>query len=612
MKIIRALNPNEILIENCLDEEINITDTDEDGNVINRNFDLYQGKKVIFRNCPNAKIIKAECLQLQGLKLENCPQLEELSAYHNNLTGLLDLRQCPKLKTLNVPYNQLNAIELSNQTELETLNVRNNNLTKLVLRNNSKIKTLICSYNKIRNLRINHCKDLKKIECENNLLESLEFIDLPKLEHISCFGNFRTLFFIAQGLNKLVIKNCKSLKFLDCGENSLERLILKDHPELEQVSVKGNNLEALSIEDCPKLGYLDFSLQGDYIIDQDGLPSICSTRQTYYFTDKQSCQSLERVKFGERTKTYFIEGKQSIPFNPKEDFKYFPKLTDFGVSNIDDDPDFEAWLDKKKEEREAEEQRKLREANPLPTEDENYDPDPEQKKKKNDEIPLCPWVLPTSKANIKKIDLPHKHLMGKLIIADYPDLTFINVGNNDLEALIIRNCPQLKRLIYAHNNLRESEAEISGCPKLTSINNYKCQGGWERPEMTDEEKEAFQNQLNEEWGGEEGSSQENQDKILAQIICLIGQAETALEKKDYQELARLVTKIKQLAKQEIQGLNKTELQAKINKWEQALTTQNNVLPQPNYWPVIIFTTTLFLIPLAVWLVISKWVKKKIK
>jgi hypothetical protein len=70
----------------------------------------------------------------------------------------------------------------------------------------------------------------------------------------------------------------------------------------------------------------------------------------------------------------------------------------------------------------------------------------EAKKKKteaNKEIPPCPYPLPTPKKGVKKIDLPHKYLTGKLTIEDYPDLDYINVGNNELEALVIRNCPQL-------------------------------------------------------------------------------------------------------------------------------------------------------------------------
>ncbi|WNE40002.1 MAG: hypothetical protein GBAus27B_000069 [Mycoplasmataceae bacterium] len=64
----------------------------------------------------------------------------------------------------------------------------------------------------------------------------------------------------------------------------------------------------------------------------------------------------------------------------------------------------------------------MREDNPLSVEDESYDSDSDQKK--NDIIPLCPWVLPTPKEGVKKIDLPHKHLTGRLIIEDYPNLTF--------------------------------------------------------------------------------------------------------------------------------------------------------------------------------------------
>src|SRR6185436_2105650 len=112
---------DKIIFENYLEEEIDIADTDEiTGNVINGNFNLYQGKTVIFRNCPNLKSIRADALHLAGLEIENCFQLEYLSAYNNKIKEAY-LDDLTNLKFVNLSFNDLQRIDLSECHELQKL-----------------------------------------------------------------------------------------------------------------------------------------------------------------------------------------------------------------------------------------------------------------------------------------------------------------------------------------------------------------------------------------------------------------------------------------------------------------------------------------------------------
>jgi len=49
------------------------------------------------------------------------------------------------------------------------------------------------------------------------------------------------------------------------------------------------------------------------------------------------------------------------------------------------------------------------------------------------------------------------------------------VGNNNLQDLVVRNCPNLKKLIYAHNEMQK-EATIENCPNLVEINKENYSG----------------------------------------------------------------------------------------------------------------------------------------
>jgi len=51
-------------------------------------------------------------------------------------------------------------------------------------------------------------------------------------------------------------------------------------------------------------------------------------------------------------------------------------------------------------------------------------------------------------------------------------LKSLNVGNNQLEELVVENCPNLIWLNYAHNKIKK-EPQIINCPKLKEENIHK-------------------------------------------------------------------------------------------------------------------------------------------
>jgi hypothetical protein len=86
------------------------------------------------------------------------------------------------------------------------------------------------------------------------------------------------------------------------------------------------------------------------------------------------------------------------------------------------------------------------------------------------------------------------------------------VGNNQLTGLVVKNCPNLKKLIYSHNRMKK-EATIECCPNLTEIEKYK----FDDYVIPHEEEEDFSESEkdNEELNETKAKLEETIQKILA-------------------------------------------------------------------------------------------------
>jgi hypothetical protein len=94
-------------------------------------------------------------------------------------------------------------------------------------------------------------------------------------------------------------------------------------------------------------------------------------------------------------------------------------------------------------------------------------PEPEQQKENENQNEL---------ENEEELTITNEGLTGTMIFDGFTKLRKINVGNNSLSYLVIKNCPQLHTLRYAHNALRH-DAWIDNCPNLTTIDKENYHGG---------------------------------------------------------------------------------------------------------------------------------------
>lgn len=488
VEVFDVLN-NTWIIENFQGEKIDVSDNSD--TEISQNFKNYNGKKVIFRNCPNLKKIKANCLNLTGLEIKNCPQLEYLSAYYNEIREL-DFTGCKKIKLLYVPYNNhlkngkrefgLETINIKDCQELESLNVSNCEITELDLTNNTKLKSLSCDNTLIKELNIKHLSELEVLYCQFcSFLQEIDLKGLGNLKELYCFNNgyYDDGLYIA--LDELKnLKECKSLEILDCAENGFQKLTLNGLPKLKVFSCKTNSLEKLIINDCPNLSYLDYSFQGIYEWNEEEQKSkIVLDIPNKLSIEKNSLSNIEVFYAPVKSKVFGFERKPGMRAASwfELDWEHMPKLKTFAVNHSPDNFVFEEYLNKKRQQ----EQRRN-------NFDEGYETDEEKPT-----FDASNYKIPERKDIIEDHDLSHWNLTGKLVIDGWANLKSLNVGNNELNALVVKNCPKLKRLIYSHNKMRK-EAVIENCPNLVEIDKENYNGGiiW-KEELSEEEKTRIEN-----------------------------------------------------------------------------------------------------------------------
>ncbi len=118
----------------------------------------------------------------------------------NDLTGI---EAFTNLQYLNVRYNNLTTLDLSNNVMLDTLYAEYNQLTTLQLGNNPHLKLLLCTENNIQSLDVTQLTGLIELGCDQNEIDSLDLSNAPNLNFIDCVLNQLTYLDLRNGGNTI-------------------------------------------------------------------------------------------------------------------------------------------------------------------------------------------------------------------------------------------------------------------------------------------------------------------------------------------------------------------------------------------------------------------------
>ena len=185
-----------------------------------------------------------ETLICNDTKLSVCDlsqntNLDHLELWGNNIESL-DLSNNSKLTNLNVGGNvNLTSLNIDNCTNLLSLNVDDTKLSSLTIPNKSILKTLGYGYTDL-SFNVNEFTSLTELRCYGHNFDALNLSATMKaqLEHLQCYYC---------EINELDLSEFSNLRFLSCYGNNLTTLDLSKSPKLEYINCHTNLLQSLDI-----------------------------------------------------------------------------------------------------------------------------------------------------------------------------------------------------------------------------------------------------------------------------------------------------------------------------------------------------------------------------
>ena len=168
--------------------------------------------------------------------IEGFISLEFLNFSYNQVESI-DLSQNTELRLFGCIFNELTVLDLSNNTKLEQIAVNNNFLETLIL--NSEYLTIVeCWENFLPQLDLSLCPALTLLNCNTNQLTNLDLSQNVALAELSCGVN---------NLTSLDTSNNIALYYLVAGYNHIGSLDFKQN----------ENLDSVALAFIPELNQLD-------------------------------------------------------------------------------------------------------------------------------------------------------------------------------------------------------------------------------------------------------------------------------------------------------------------------------------------------------------------
>lgn len=187
--------------------------------------------------------------------VEYFKNLRKLTCNWNNLTAL-DLSENTALDTLDCSWNKLTKLDLSKNAALIKLDCSRNRLTALNLSENRALTELRCGVNELAALDLSRNTALTELYCDVNELATLDLSKNTKLNILDCNKN---------ELTALDLSKNTALAKLDCSRNRLTKLDLTRNTALHFLSAWQNPLILLDLSGLPELEYIDFDSESHEI-----------------------------------------------------------------------------------------------------------------------------------------------------------------------------------------------------------------------------------------------------------------------------------------------------------------------------------------------------------
>lgn len=199
------------------------------------------------------QITEAEALTALNVSSTNIAALMGIESYQYELThsieNLTGIEYFVNLESLNIAFNQVNALNISALTNLKTLLCESNNLKNLNLSALNNLENLNCYQNQLTNLNLNNTNSLLSLNIGSNRSLGSNFIESNK----SNLTNLTVLKSSSNNLTTINVSTLTNLEELDLYNNSLTELDISSLTKLIKLSCNYNKLTNLNVNTLQNL-----------------------------------------------------------------------------------------------------------------------------------------------------------------------------------------------------------------------------------------------------------------------------------------------------------------------------------------------------------------------
>ena len=188
------------------------------------------GNRTIQFKDPNfLKALIAENVDDDGdgqITVNEAKAVSSLEVSGSDIKEMPEIRYFTALTRLDCDYNQLTALDISNNTDLTRLLCYSNQLTTLDVSNNTALTWLLCDSNQLTTLDISNNTALTRLDCHLNQLTALDVSNNTDLTSLN-YGNNQLI--------DLDISNNTALTELDCYGNQMTSLDVSNNTALKSL-----------------------------------------------------------------------------------------------------------------------------------------------------------------------------------------------------------------------------------------------------------------------------------------------------------------------------------------------------------------------------------------
>jgi len=230
--------------------------------------------------------------QLNYLDVSQNTLLTELRCGYNQLTSL-DVSQNTSLDALNCAGNQLSNLDVSQNTLLTVLQCSSNQIASINLGLTTELVTLYCNSNQLMSLDVGQNILLTHLHCYTNQLTSLDLSQNTSLTELLCLGNQLT------GLNLLNGNNTNITLFNSENNSNLTCILVDDasYSTTNWTNIDPASTFVNSQAECNALSTENYELNNSFSI----YPNPTSSHLNIYYN-----KSIDRVEI------YNILGKKVL------------------------------------------------------------------------------------------------------------------------------------------------------------------------------------------------------------------------------------------------------------------------------------------------------------